>query len=112
MASRALLNCWIVAMWFWGRSWAAYPVAIRRSHAIWFIPHFIATLPGSWRHFFAVEFVPPRRSRWTTRDFVLLFRGHYRVTEYRVVTVQRFDTVAQVLAYQQWRTAKTVHSSR
>ena len=44
-------------MWFWGHAWAQHPVAVRRSHVWWFVPHFIATLPGRWRHFYAVEFV-------------------------------------------------------
>ena len=50
--ARRLLNCWLVAMWFWGRSWFAHPVAIRRSHAFALVPHFIATMPSRWRHFF------------------------------------------------------------
>jgi len=73
--ARRLLNCWVVAMWFWGRSWCVYPVAIRRSHAFVLVPHFIATMPSRWRHFFAVEYIPQRRRRWTRDDFVLLFRG-------------------------------------
>ena len=26
-------------MWFWGHAWAEYPVAVRRSHVWWFVPH-------------------------------------------------------------------------
>lgn len=96
---RRLLNCWIVAMWFWCRSRGAYPVAIRRSHAFLLVPHFIATLPGRWRHFLAVEYIPPRRRRWTLDDFVLLFRGRYRVTEYRAVSVRWFDTRDEVIEH-------------
>lgn len=101
--TRDLLNCWFVAMYFWAYLWAKYPVAIRRSHAWWFVPHFIVTLPGRWRHFYAVEFVPPRNKRWTWQDCVLLFRGRYRVTEYRAITIQWFDSRAEVMVWQAWR---------
>jgi len=97
---RARLNCWLVAMWFWGASWCAYPIAIRRSHAFPLVPHFIATLPGRWRRFYAVEYIPPRRRRWTLDDFVLLFRGRYRMTEYRAVSVRWFDSREDLLAHQ------------
>lgn len=90
-------------MWFWGHACAEYPVSVRRSHVLWFVPHFIATLPCRWRHFFAVEFVPPRRRRWTRDDFVLLFRGRYRVTEYRAISVQWFNSRADVMAWAAWR---------
>ena len=39
------------AMWFWGHALAAYPVAVRQPHIFALVPHFIATLPGRWRHF-------------------------------------------------------------
>lgn len=104
--ARDFLNCWLVAMWFWGHAWAEYPVAVRRSHVWWFIPHFIATLPGQWRHFYAVDFIPPKRKRWTLQDFVLLFRGTYRVIEFRAVSVQHFSTREEVLAYHKWRTRR------
>ena len=99
---RRLLNCWLVAMWFWCRSLCRYPVAIRRSHTFLFVPHFVATLPGKWRHFYAVEYIPPRRRRWTLDDFFLLFRGRYRVTEYRAVSVHGFDTRDEVIEHH-WR---------
>ena len=50
--ARDLLTCWIVAMWVWGHSWAKYQIAVRRSR---------------WRHFYAVEFVPPKGQRWCAR---------------------------------------------
>lgn len=101
--SRDLLNCWLVAMWFWCLAFAKHPVAVRRSHVFWFVPHFIATLPGRWRHFFAVEFIPPRNKRWSRDDFVLLFRGRYRVTEYQAVSVQWFSSRSEVLAWAAWQ---------
>lgn len=104
--ARDLLNCWIVAMWVWGHSWAKYPIAVRRSHAFWFVPHFIATLPSRWRHFYAVEFVPPKGQCWTALDFVLLFRGRYRVTEYRVTNVIWFDSRSEIIAWYARRTNK------
>ena len=109
---RRLLNCWLVAMWFFGKSWFAYPVAIRRSHALLIVPHFIATLPGKWRHFFAVEYIPPRRRRWTLDDFVLLFRGRYRVTEYRAVSVRWFDTRDEVIAHHEHMVGEQEKKSR
>lgn len=81
--ARDLLNCWLVAMWFWWHVWAEYLVAVRRSRVWWF--------------------VPPKHKRWTVHDFVLLFRGRYRVTEFRAVRVQWFDSRAEVLAWQAWR---------
>lgn len=98
-----LYNCWLAAMWFWWYARAKHPVAIRRSRHWWFVPHFVATLPSRWRHFHAVEYVPPRKRRWTTQDFVVLFRGRYRVTEYRAVGVQWFDSREDVLAWKAWR---------
>lgn len=90
-------------MAFWWHTRAACPVAIRRSHAFWWFPHFVATLPGRWRRFYSVEYVPPRRKRWTREDFVMLFRGRYRVTEYRVVSVRWFDTREAVITWQRKR---------
>ena len=66
----------------------------------------IATLPGAWRHFFMVEFVPPKRMRWTWQDFVIFFRGSYRVVEFRAVSIQHFASREEVLAYQRWRTRR------
>lgn len=96
---RGFANCWIVAMWVWLHYRTACPVGIRRSHPFWFVPHFIATMPGRWRRFFSVEFVPPRRKRWTRDDCVLLFRGRYLVVEYRVVGVHWFDTREELIAW-------------
>lgn len=98
--ARDFLNCWIVAMRVWLRDKGVYPVAIRSSHAWWFVPHFIATFPSRWRHFHAVEFVPPRRVRWSGLDFVVLFRGRYRVVEYRAVTIKWFKNWTEL---QDWR---------
>ncbi len=86
------VNCWIVAMMVWWMTRATCPVGIRRSRPFWFIPHFVATMPGRWRSFYSVEVIPPRRMRWTRNDFVLLFRGKYRVVEYRAIIVRRFNT--------------------
>ena len=49
--------------------------------------------------FFAVEYIPPRRRRWTLDDFVLLFRGRYRVTEYRAERVLWFEDRAAAVAW-------------
>lgn len=97
------LNCWIVAMRLWLQEKGVYPVAIRSSHVWRFIPHFIATLPGRWRHFYAIDFVPPRRVRWTRLDFVMLFRGRYRVVEYRVKSIRWFDNWTEFKAWRQGR---------
>lgn len=89
---KSLSNCWFVAMWFWLKFKAKHPVGIRRSRYFWFIPHFITTIPGTYRRFYAVEYIPPKHKRWTKDDFVLLFRGRYRLTEYRVVSIKWFNT--------------------
>jgi hypothetical protein len=47
-----------------------------------------------------VEFVPPRRVRWTRRDLVMLFRGRYRVVEYRAVNIRWFRNWAEL---EDWR---------
>ena len=86
-------------MWFWWHFRQAYPVGVRRSHAFPWVPHFVAAIPGRWRRFLAVEYIPPRRRRWTQEDFVVLFRGRYRVTEYRAIRVMWFDTREQVIEW-------------
>lgn len=101
--ARDLLNCWVVAMWVWAWQFSKYPVAVRRSHVFWFVPHFIATLPGPWRHFLSVEFVPVKGERWTRRDFVLLFRGRYRVIEFRAQSVLYFDNYSELMAWWKWK---------
>ncbi len=101
--ARDLLNCWLVAMWIWSMGRSKYPVAVRRSHSFWFVPHFIATMPSKWRHFLSVEFVPVKGERWTTRDFVLLFRGRYRVVEFRAQRVVYFDSYAELAAWLKWQ---------
>lgn len=86
-------------MWFWLFWRAKHPVGIRRSRAWWWVPHFIVTVPSTWGRFVAVEFVPPRKRRWSRDDMVVIFRGRYRVVEYKVSQVLWFDTKEEVL---QW----------
>jgi hypothetical protein len=93
-------------MAFWIGSGCRHPVAVRRSRPFLLVPHFIATVPSRWRHFFAVEYIPPRRRRWTFDDFVLLFRGRYRVTEYRAERVLWFEDRAAAVAWMEWARRK------
>jgi hypothetical protein len=44
--------------------------------------------------------------RWTWQDFVIFFRGSYRVVEFRAVSIQHFASREEVLAYQRWRTRR------
>jgi hypothetical protein len=97
---KKLSNCWIEAMRLWLRFWARYPIAVRRSHKLPLLPHFSVALPSRWRHFQLVEYEPPRNKRWTPSDCVAVFRGRYRVTEFRVVRVRWFDTMKDL---QLWR---------
>lgn len=93
-------------MWFWLYWRAKHPVGVRRSHAWWWVPHFIVTVPSRWGSFCAVEYVPPKRRRWSRDDMVILFRGKYRVVEYTVTKVLWFNTKKQVLNWHTNHVAK------
>ena len=103
MSRRALLNCWIVAMWLWLAAWGG-----KGRRYIWtrwsysfrgLIPHFGVGEGVRWKSLAVIEFVPKKRDLGTWRNFLILFRGQYRVWRLHVVEVRRFDTREEALAY-------------
>ena len=99
MSKRALLNCWLVAMWLWLQTRGHQYAWIRRSHAFrGLIPHFGYSERLGLRRFRSIEYRPPKGRRWSKDDFVIAFAGHYVVTHYSVVSVRRWATKEQALA--------------
>ena len=104
MSKRALLNCWIVAMWLWAATHCKQYAWVRRSHAFaGLIPHFGFAERNGWRHLRAIEYVPPKNRRWSKDDFVIGFAGHYRVWHFRVEAVRSWATKEQAMADLYWR---------
>lgn len=99
MSKRALLNCWVVAMWLWLQTFGRQYVWLRRSHAFaGLIPHFGYSERTGLRRFRSIEYRPPKGRRWSPDDFVIAFAGHYVVVHYEVVSVRRWATKEQALA--------------
>lgn len=97
------LNCWLVAMWLWIHSRGKGGAYVTRSHSFkGLIPHFGFVQILGWRYARVTEYVPPHRRRWSKDDVVLLFKGKYRVTHYRLVAVRRHDTLAAAMADYFW----------
>ena len=99
MSSRAMLNCWIVAMWMWAHTLGKQYVWIRRSHAfLGLIPHFGYSERVGLRRFRSIEYRPPKGRLWSKDDLAIAFFGHYVVVHYEVVAVRRWATKEQALA--------------
>lgn len=99
MNLRFPLNCWLVAMWIWLASRMRAYVWTRRSlHLRGLVPHFGTAHPGGFRRGVVIEYIPPRRALGTLRNLVVLFRGDYRVWEFRAVRVRRCTTLADAMA--------------
>lgn len=98
---RPMLNCLIVALWLWLRSWGKAYIWTRRSL------HFKGTVPHAGtahrmrgkRGIAVVEYVPPKNDLWTRRNMLVVFDGTYRVWEMRPVSVKRFKTMREVTAW-------------
>ena len=108
MARRALLNCWLVAMWLWlaslGHRRRRY-IFTRLSYAFrGKVPHFGAAEAPRWKLLTVVEFIPIKAEFGTRRNWLVLFRGRYRVWRLRVDAVRRFDSRAEALAFAYWGT--------
>lgn len=94
-----MLNCWLVAMWFWAVGHCRQYAWIRRSHSLrGYIPHFGYAERTGWRWMRTVEYVPPKGRRWTRDDFVIAFNGHYIVRHYRLMSIRRWATKEQAIA--------------
>lgn len=103
MGRRIMLNCFVVAMWLWFEFHGKTYVWLRRSHAFaGLIPHFGHAERVGLRRFRSIEYRPPKGRRWTTRDFVIAFDGHYLVAHYKLVAVRKWATKEQALADHYW----------
>lgn len=97
---RPLLNCWIVAIWLWAASHGRALLWMRRSlHFRGLIPHSGVAQHGGWRRLLLTEYIPYKARLWTRDNLVLLFRGRYRVWEFRAVRCHSFKTMREVRAY-------------
>ncbi|MBP6070698.1 MAG: hypothetical protein KA507_02935 [Candidatus Accumulibacter sp.] len=99
MARRAMLNCWLVAMWLWiqfrGHGWAG----VRRSHSFkGLIPHFGYAERTGFRRYRSIEYIPPKSRLWTSEDMALIFSGRYVVVHYKAIAVHTWVTKEQALA--------------
>jgi hypothetical protein len=91
------LNCWLVALWLWLASRGRAYLWVRRSlHFGGWMAHFGTAHPAGRRGLYVVEYVPPKSRLWSRDNFVLLFRGRYRVWHFRAGNVRSFATMAQV----------------
>jgi hypothetical protein len=99
MARRALLNCWLVAMWLWLEARGRSYMWVRRAHSFFgLLPHFGYAERTGLRSFRSIEYRPPKGRLWSKDDLGLVFRGHYAVTHFKVVSVRRWATREQALA--------------
>lgn len=99
MARKVMLNCWLVAMWLWLECHGKSYVWIRRSHDFaGLIPHFGHSERVGFRRFRSIEYRPPKGLRWSLDDLVIVFRGHYVVAHYQLVSVRRWASKEQALA--------------
>lgn len=94
-----MLNCWLVAMWLWLHAHGKTYAWVRRSHAFFgLLPHFGHAERTGLRSFRTIEYRPPKGRRWSRDDCVLFFSGHYVVTHFRIIAVNRWATKEQALA--------------
>jgi len=101
--SRKLLNCWIVALWLWlpslGGGARRYLFA-RTSYAFkGRVLHAGVGQGVGWRSLSIVELVPNKHEFPSLDNFLVLFRGRYRVWRLRIEEVRRFDTQAEALEF-------------
>lgn len=86
-----------MSLWFLGH--CRQYVWVRRSHSFFgLIPHFGIAERAGWRYIKIIEYVPPKRDLWTSRNVLVCFEGHYRVWHVRVESVRRLATREQALA--------------
>lgn len=97
---RPPLNCWLVALWLWFASRGRALIWMRRSqHFSGLIPHSGTAHHGGWRRMYLVEYIPLQAERRGWRSFGVLFRGRYRVWEFRAVRVRSFTTMSEAQAH-------------
>ncbi len=100
---RHLLNCLIVAALLWVATlkYKTYLFTRRSLHFRGLIPHAGVASSQRYRRLVVVEYVPPKSRLWSRDNFLLLFRGRYRVWEFRAVrsrTVGTLNEAKQLLS--------------
>lgn len=101
--SRKLLNCWIVAAYLWISALKG-----KGRRYIWFRPstsfHGVILHAGvaqgvRGRSLVVVEFIPIKAEFGTWKNFLILFRGQFRVWKFSTKKVCRFDTIEDALKF-------------
>ncbi len=92
---RHLLNCLIVAALLWVATLKhkTYIFTRRSLHFRGLIPHAGVASSQRYRRLVVVEYVPPKSRLWSRDNFQLLFRGRYRVWEFRAVRCRTADSL-------------------
>lgn len=98
-----MLNCWIVALHLWLTSLfskARRYFFFRQSYSFEGVILHAGVAQGvNWKTLTVVELVPNKSEFGTLQNFLLLFRGRYRVWELRAVKARRFDSLDDALAF-------------
>lgn len=96
LAVRERFNCLLIALWLWFRSRGRFLIGIRRSESLrGTIPHFVVVIESPER-VTLIDYVPNHRKEHPAdlrRGSALLFRGHFRVREYRMVSERHHSTL-------------------
>lgn len=91
-------NCILVALRLWLAVRARAYLWIRRSlHFKGLVPHLGVAFPVR-RGLVVVEYIPPKSRLWTRDNFLLAFKGVFRVWRYELVEVRRFKHRDQIRA--------------
>lgn len=88
-------------MRLWLAGWARGYAFLRRSlHLRGMVMHFGYAEHAGMRELLVIEYVPERGRKIGINNFVLLFKGEYRVWRLRVKSVRRYATLSDVLKYE------------
>lgn len=102
--SRVMLNCWLVAMWLWLIGHCRQYAWVRRSHSFGgLIPHFGIAESRGWKMLRVIEYVPPKRKLWSRDNWLIGFRGTYRVYHFRLIGIARHESKEQAMLDLYWR---------
>ena len=94
------LNCWLVSRWLWLRGRMRPYWWTRRSlHFNGAVPHSGVAYHGPWRKVYVVEYVPPKADLWSARNMLFLFRGSYRMWEFRAEECTRLHSLMEVAEF-------------
>jgi hypothetical protein len=92
-------NCWLVAMWIWATGRMKGYAWVRRSKAFHGLIFHYGHAHEVADHIVVVEYVPPDNLRWTKHNWVVLFRGSYKVTVMAPVAQQSFAELKPAAAW-------------